>query len=207
MFVMSAPKILTFDSHLDKLQESEVSDHSISARSQGGHRAGHRVAKVRTDAVAPLSRIVLKILSRRLTCLSIFAAVMTVPCLQRDVLAGLTVSLYSDSSTTDFAFWGDDQSSSSGPAKPVSDSNPDDKRDSNVAQWLTSPGLIAAGGASVPVIVPVFAAAVAAVVEPPQQAPPERTFCYLRETTPQLQQPAGLELLDPPKQVDGRASR
>jgi len=196
---MGVFKSLTTHMRPVKIQAFEVSDHSISARSQGGHRAGHRVVKRRTDAVAPLSRIVLAILRRRLTCLSIFATVMIAPGLERDALAGLTFSLSSGNSIDpDFGSWPEERISSGVPARPAPNSNSDRASDNRFTERLTFRCLAETGGAGAPVV-PVNVAPVALVFERPVQAPPPRSFRYLRETAPQLQQPANRELLDPPK--------
>jgi hypothetical protein len=150
--------------------------------------------------VAPLSRTVSNTLARHLTLLSIFAVVAVGSCLQREACAGLTVSLTSATPMVDFSFVPDEQSSSSAPATPSSDSNANRDGDGKIAQWLMLPRLADTGGTSVPLNGAASAVSpAAAVLDLPIRVPVESSFHYLRETTPQLQQPANRELLDPPK--------
>ena len=150
--------------------------------------------------MAPLSRTVSKILARHLTLSSIFAVLAVGLCLEREARAGLTVSLTSLTPMVDFSFLPDEQSSSSAPATPSTDSNANQGPEREFAQWLMLPRLADTGGTSAPLNGAASAVSpAAAVLDLPIRVPVESSFRYLRETTPQLQQPANRELLDPPK--------
>jgi hypothetical protein len=159
-----------------------------------GERLGNGVVGLR-------NRIVLNIIARRSTLLSLIVVMAMADCWQHEARAGLTVSLAREIPAPDLDFPTIAPGSSSAPARPISESKRDIRGDGNLAAWPALPGLADTEGTSTPVSGAAGCAVspAVAVLEVPVREPVEGSFRYLRESILQLPQPAHRELLDPPK--------